>query len=139
LIASSTEGFHLLKNLQSLSGVRMNTKNSLRLVVVLAILVVLLAACSADLKKQIVGQWEMTGQNTDTVMTFSFKEDGSLTIWVGDVPLNGTYEWLDEDTIQMTLNRGDTDQEIVGNIQIEGDRLSISNENGEVDLLTRVK
>jgi uncharacterized protein (TIGR03066 family) len=139
LIASSTEGFHLLKNLQSLSGVRMNTKNSLRLVVVLAILVVLLAACSADLKKQIVGQWEMTGQNTDTVMTFSFKEDGSLTIWVGDVPLNGTYEWLDEDTIQMTLNRGDTDQEIVGNVQIEGDRLSISNENGEVDLLTRVK
>jgi uncharacterized protein (TIGR03066 family) len=139
LIASSTEGFHLLKNLQSLSGVRMNTKNSLRLVVVLAILVVLLAACSADLKKQIIGQWEMTGQNTDTVMTFSFKEDGSLTIWVGDVPLNGTYEWLDEDTIQMTLNRGDTDQEIVGNIQIEGDRLSISNENGEVDLLTRVK
>jgi hypothetical protein len=139
LIASSTEGFHLLKNLQSLSGVRMNTKNSLRLVVVLAILVVLLAACSADLKKQIIGQWEMTGQNTDTVMTFSFKEDSSLTIWVGDVPLNGTYEWLDEDTIQMTLNRGDTDQEIVGNIQIEGDRLSISNENGEVDLLTRVK
>jgi uncharacterized protein (TIGR03066 family) len=139
LIASSTEGFHLLKNLQSLSGVRMNTKNSLRLVVVLAILVVLLAACSADLKKQIIGQWEMTGQNTDTVMTFSFKEDGSLTIWVGDVPLNGTYEWLDEDTIQMTLNRGDTDQEIVGNVQIEGDRLSISNENGEVDLLTRVK
>jgi uncharacterized protein (TIGR03066 family) len=117
----------------------MNTKNSLRLVVVLAILVVLLAACSADLKKQIIGQWEMTGQNTDTVMTFSFKEDGSLTIWVGDVPLNGTYEWLDEDTIQMTLNRGDTDQEIVGNVQIEGDRLSISNENGEVDLLTRVK
>lgn len=117
----------------------MNQKHSFRLILTFAALLVLLAACSASLEEQIIGQWKMAGADPATTMTFSFKEGGSLTIWAGDVPIDGTYQWLDEDTIQLTLDRGETKQEIVGDISIEGDQLMISNQNGEVDTLTRVK
>jgi hypothetical protein len=68
-----------------------NKKIALRFIVISAVLLVFLATCSASLQEQIIGQWKIEGQDLNTAMIFSFKEDGSLTIWVEDLPLEGTY------------------------------------------------
>jgi outer membrane biogenesis lipoprotein LolB len=125
----------------------MNTKTTARLLSVFAILIILLTACSGSLKDQIVGQWqikpdpqaEAQSETQDAVMIFSFEEDGAFTIWMDDIPLEGTYTWLDDETIQMTILVADQTQEVVGKVEIEGEQLTITDENGQADILTRVK
>lgn len=118
----------------------MNPKISLRTLLVFGLLFAAIMACSApDLQDQIIGQWKIVAQNPNASVIFSFKEDGSLKIWIEDVPLSGFYEWMDENTIQMTIIHEDAPQEIIGDVQINGDRMTITNETGEVDVLTRVE
>jgi len=118
----------------------MNPKISLRTLLIFGLLFATIVACSAHgLRDQIIGQWKIVAQNPNGSVVFSFKEDGSLKIWIEDVPLSGFYEWVDENTIQMTIIREDAPQEIIGDVQINGDRMTIASETGEVDVLTRVK
>jgi hypothetical protein len=126
----------------------MKTKNIARLLSVFAILIILLTACgSTNLQENIIGQWqiepdlqaESQADNQDTVTIFSFKEDGGFTLWVNDIPLEGAYTWLDDETIQMNILMDDQIQDVVGKVEIEGDQMTITDVNGESDRLMRVK
>ena len=117
----------------------MNIQLSMRLWGAFALLMVLLTACGANLQDEIIGQWEIKNEAQGAVMIFSFKEDNDLTIWVGDIPIEGSYTWLDENTIQITMTAEDQSQEILGKVKIEGDQLIITNEKGETETLTRVE
>jgi hypothetical protein len=116
----------------------MNTKFSARWLGILAILMIFISACSANLQEAIIGQWEIYDEVQDVAMIFSFKEEGDLTIWLEDFPIEGTYTWLDDTTIQITMTVADQSQEILGKVKIEGDQLTITNEKGEVETLARV-
>jgi hypothetical protein len=117
----------------------MSTKASVRLLSVLAVLVLILAACGPSLQEQIIGQWELYDQSLGVSLVFSFKEDGALTIWIEDMPLEGTYTWIDEENIKITMTQEGMSEDIVGKVEINDDLLMITGETGETDILTRVK
>lgn len=117
----------------------MNKKIPVRFWCILVILAIALTACRTSLQEQIIGQWELESETLGITLVFSFKEEGILTVWIEDIPLDGSYTWLDEDTIQITLTNEDLSEDIIGKVQIEDDRLMIYSETGETDVLTRVK
>jgi hypothetical protein len=117
----------------------MEKRYTTHFVVIFAVLVIVLAACRSNLQDQIIGQWRLGGENQETGLIFSFKEDDRVTIWFEDVPIKGIYSWLDEQTIQIAFADPERNAEIVGKVQIEGDQLTITNEQGDKDTLTRVE
>ena len=119
----------------------MNTKLSARLLSILAILMLILTACGGgtNIQEEIIGQWEIRDETLGVAMIFSFKEDGALTIWMDDMPIDGTYTWMDDTTVQMTMTMGEQRQDITGKVKIDGDQLTITNELGETETLTRVE
>ena len=103
------------------------------------VLIILLAACSPNIQEQIIGQWKVEREVEGTAMVLSFKEDGSLTIWIDDVPIDGVYTWLDDNTLQMTITNAEASQDIISQVQIDGDQMIMTSEMDEIDVLTRVK
>lgn len=118
-------------------------KDSVRLFCILALLAFMAVACGSggpSLKDEIIGPWQMFDDDLGMAMVFDFKEDGSLVITIDgeDLGLGGSYSWEDDDTIKIVMTlEGDSD-EIVGDIAIEGDKLTITSE-GEAEEFTRVK
>jgi hypothetical protein len=55
------------------------------------------------------------------------------------MPLEGTYTWIDEETIQITMTGEGMSEDIRGKVAINDDLLMITGETGETDILTRVK
>lgn len=118
----------------------MNIKLSARLLGVFAILIILLTACSsANLQEEIIGQWEIRDETLGITMVFKFQEDENLIIWLEGVPISGSYTWLDDTTIQMTMMITEESQDITGEVEIQGDQLTITNEQGEAETLTRME
>lgn len=117
----------------------MNAKKTASLLSVFAILLIVLTACAANLQEQIIGQWELSDENVGITLLFVFKEDGDLTIWLDDVPLEAAYTWLDAETIQIRMVVEGLSEAIVGKVQIDGDQLMITSDTGETDVLVRVK
>jgi uncharacterized protein (TIGR03066 family) len=117
----------------------MRSKSSTRLLSIFVLLLIFLAACSrsANLPERIIGNWQIQAESSDISVIFNFSEDGTLRIWFDDVPIEGTYTWVDDVTIQMTLT--EQNQEITGEVDIQGDQMTITNENGEIETLLRVE
>ena len=119
----------------------MNSKLSIKIFSVFILLMVLLTACggSSDLQEQIIGQWEIQNEDLGLSMVFDFHKDGTVSIALADMALDGTYTWLDGDVIKITMTLNGQSEEILGPVQIEGDQLMITNDRGETEILTRVK
>ena len=120
----------------------MKLKTSIHLwnLIAIALILLMAAACSGTgLEKQILGQWQNANTDQGSDLRYSFREDGTVLVWTDEIVVGGTYLWLDDDTIQLTITGGDASQEIVGDVQIEGDRMMISSQDGEVQILARIK
>lgn len=118
----------------------MNTRLSVRVISLFAILMILLTACgSTHLQEEIIGKWDIRDETMGVTMIFDFQEDGTLIIWLEGVPINGSYTWLDDTTVQMTMTITEESQEITGEAKIRGDKLTITTDQGESETLTRVK
>ena len=119
----------------------MNTKLSTRVLSVFAVLMILLTACGgggANLKEEIIGQWETRDEEFDMVMVFDFQPEGDLSVSAEGINLEGTYTWEDDDTIKITMLFGEDSEEIVGDVKIDGDSLMIT-ADGDTETFTRVK
>lgn len=119
----------------------MNTKLSTRLFSVLAVLVILLTACGGggpNVQEEIIGQWEAYDADLDMTMVFDFQEEGKLAISVEGVSLDGTYTWDNDNTITITMSFGGESEEIVGDVAITGDEMTIT-ADGDTETFTRVK
>ena len=117
----------------------MNFKRTVKLFGIFMLLLFVLTACGSNLQEQILGQWEITNDELGLTMVFNFLEDGFVIITLADLEINGTYEWLDDDVIRITMTRNGQSEEILGPVQIEGDQLMITNDRGKTEVLTRVK
>jgi uncharacterized protein (TIGR03066 family) len=118
----------------------MNTKLSWRVIGIFTILMISLTACgSANLQEEIIGKWEIRDETMGVTMVFDFQEDGALIIWLEGVPISGSYTWLDDTTVQMTMMITEQSQDITGEAKIRGDQLTITTDQGESETLTRVK
>jgi hypothetical protein len=119
----------------------MNLKHSTRLLNTFAVLVILFLVygCSANLQEEIIGNWETGNESSDVTIIYSFKEDGILRIWLDDVPIDGSFSWVDDVTIQMHIEKAGQSQEIIGEVNLKGDQLTITNDEGETETLTRLE
>ena len=113
--------------------------NKARLLGVFVLLIITLMACRSNLQEQILGQWKLGDENQDGGLIYSFKKDGQFTIWIEDIPVRGTYTWFDDQTIQVKLETNNANAEILGKVQIDGDQMKITNDQGDTDTLTRMK
>ena len=116
----------------------MNSKKVL-LISVLALLTILLVACGPNNQEAILGEWNVESSNTQEVVLMDFQAEGHMIIWYGKLPIEGSYTWVDSNTIQITMTNADQTQEIVADVNIRGDRMTLTNEDGDVDTLVRVK
>ncbi|MFZ6030833.1 MAG: DUF5640 domain-containing protein [Chloroflexota bacterium] len=110
---------------------------------VLALLALVVAACSSapKLSEQIVGQWQYEDPDMGATMIFDFQPDGKLTISAKDMPevvLDGTYTWVDGDTIELTITMEGQSESTNADLSIDGDSLTMTMD-GETETLTRVK
>ena len=119
----------------------MNSKHTLKLLAILAMLLLVLSACSgaADIQEQILGKWKITNEALEITMVLNFLEDGFVIVTIADLEVTGTYEWLEGDVIKITMTKDGYSEEILGPVQIEGDQLMITNDRGEVEVFTRVQ
>ena len=119
----------------------MNSKHTLKLLAILAMLLLVLSACggAADIQEQILGKWEITNEALEITMVLNFLDDGFVIVTIADLEVTGTYEWLEGDVIKITMTKDGYSEEILGPVQIEGDQLMITNDRGEVEVFTRVQ
>lgn len=119
------------------------SKNIFRVLSVLALLALVIAACSSapKLADQVIGQWQYEDPDMGTTMVFNFQAEGKLTISakdVSDIAIDGTYTWVDDDTIELKITMGDQSDTTTADLAIDGDTLTMTME-GETETLTRVK
>ncbi|MEX1247664.1 MAG: hypothetical protein WEA61_04215 [Anaerolineales bacterium] len=90
----------------------------------------LLAACSGG--SSLLGKWEGTEDSTGLTFTFEFKSGGVLEMGLAGITIEGTYEMVDADTFNMTIDMlGQSQTEAVDfsrsgntlNLTISGDTL----------------
>ncbi len=105
----------------------MKTKTLLALLV----LVLTLTACGGGPKNEIVGTWE----DTDGIQ-YVFEADGSMSLSDEEFKVTGTYEFIDKDTMEVTLDTTGLGITLL-DVEISGDTLILS-ENGSSTKLTRV-
>lgn len=118
----------------------MNLKLTVKLIGIFLLLLFVLAACGgSSIQEQIIGQWKIANEELGLSMVFNFLEDGFVVITIADLEINGTYEWLGDDVIKITMEQNDQSNEILGPVQIEGDQLMISNDRGDTETFTRVE
>jgi hypothetical protein len=85
----------------------MSSKFSVRVLCVLALLVVLLAACAGQsTKDKVIGKWGATqdsgGQTIS--LTFEFKNDGNMTLDVSGTSATFPYTWKDDSTMVIDMS-----------------------------------
>lgn len=97
--------------------------------------VVVLAACSHDPKKVIVGEWA----TSPAVETLHFFPDGTVTIKTKGSNVAGTYSFPDQTHLKLEMGgSGGLMGAIVAEFEISSDTLKLNN-NGQIATYTRVK
>lgn len=82
----------------------MSEVKSRRKAAVLAVLIGLglfLSACKGG--TSITGKWEGTDE-TLALVRYEFKEDGTFTMTVAGIPIEGTYRMVDSNTMELTIS-----------------------------------
>jgi hypothetical protein len=106
----------------------MKTKTFLGLLIVL----LTLTACGGA-QDNIVGTWE----DTDGYL-FIFEEDGTLTLSGEGVEIDGSYEFIDKDTMELEFDTGGLGLSLM-DVKIVGDTMTLTDEDDATYLLTRVE
>ena len=89
----------------------------------LALLLVVLAGCGKSTEEAILGEWVESG-GTETVR---FDEDGTITIAESNEDMDGTYAFVDKDTIRVELGGlGALAGPIVIGVAVDGDSLVLT-------------
>ena len=100
------------------------------IILVLVILLPTIAACGPS--NPLLGKWQ-----DEEGIIFEFKDEGKFAISFMGVTMDGTYVLKGD---QVTLSAPALDEEdIVLKFSISGDKLTLTDEDGEVTELTRVK
>ena len=110
----------------------MSQKVTYRLLTVLAIFAILLAGCGGGtktLKDQIIGKWEGTDPDLGGTITFEFMKDGKATMSAAAATINMTYEWVDDDSLNLTIDFGMGDPETTPmDVKIDGNKMFLTAE-----------
>jgi uncharacterized protein (TIGR03066 family) len=94
-----------------------------------------LNACG-DRKKPIVGKWRVDDNKDRGEMIFEFQENGTMQITMKGNPfLTGKYELAND---QITINSGDGVIS-TSSVKFEGDRMTMTQKNGDIQAFKRVK
>jgi len=107
----------------------MSRQTCWKLLAVSLILVVALAACGPSLKDQIIGKWEPVEAIAGGTATFEFTQDGKIIISSSGFSIEGTYDWLDENTIHLKFGFEGGNQESEADVEISGDALKMTSNN----------
>jgi uncharacterized protein (TIGR03066 family) len=97
-----------------------------------------ITSCSPSLKKNIVGKWG------DESGSMEFLSDGQLKItgpsMSGEsITLHGKYTFIDGNSIKMDVNAYGTTQTNIAQIEIEKNKLIITDANGKREEATRIE
>ncbi|MEE3718493.1 hypothetical protein V2H45_17265 [Tumidithrix elongata RA019] len=99
-----------------------------------AITAIALNACSEP-KKQILGKWQVD-EVPGEIMIFEFMTDGTLKVTLNDKPfLSANYEFTDS---KLTIKGGVGDSS-TSTLKFEGDRMIMTQTNGDKQAFKRVK
>jgi len=98
-------------------------------------------AAQGDAEKAIVGKWQATKKAGDKEikLALEFTKEGKLTMSSDIFALSGTYRFLDAETLEVTFKVGEKDMTQKSRVKVAGDELTVTNPDGEVTRLTRVK
>jgi hypothetical protein len=116
------------------------SKKLFQVLSVLTLLALFVVACGGaqKLSDQIVGKWQYADSDLGEVV-FEFQKEGKLSLTAAENSMEGTYTWVDEDTINFVFTfEGETMQPYDADLKIDGDTLTMTI-NGEAEVLTRVK
>ena len=94
------------------------------IVLIVAIAFTFLSNSKTGIRKEIIGTWQ-SREEIDIFMTF--EKNNMLTMKDGDIYVDGTYTFLDNNSIVLNLPYENMDYGYSGNISIEHDILTISN------------
>jgi uncharacterized protein (TIGR03066 family) len=100
-----------------------------------ATVAIALNACG-DRKKPIVGKWRVDDIKDRGEMIFEFQENGTMQITMKGNPfLSAKYELVGD---QISINSGDG---VISNssVKVEGDRMTMTQKNGNIQIFNRVK
>jgi hypothetical protein len=114
----------------------MAQKVSYRLLTVLAVFAILLTGCGGGtktLKDQIIGKWEGNDPDLGGQMTFEFMKDGKAQITVSSMTLGVTYTWVDDDTIELSIDMAGQTETQQMDVAVNGNTLSLTSDGQTVE------
>ena len=91
--------------------------------VALLLLGLVMSGCSGS--STIVGKWEGADESL-TLIAYDFRNDGTFTVTVAGVPVEGTYEIVDSNTIRMTISVLGVQQSTDVDFTRDGDALTLN-------------
>jgi uncharacterized protein (TIGR03066 family) len=102
----------------------------------LVVLLGLAAAVSAAPKNQelIVGKWD-PGMST----IFDYKKDGTFTMTIGTVVINGKYKFLSDDVMEVAITFNEKTKTNKLKVAIKDDEMTTTDPEGKSTTLKRVK
>lgn len=112
---------------------------TLRVLSILAIFVLLLSAVGcggASGRAALYGKWNFS--YSDSSYIWEFTADGKMFIGEGEMQLETTYVFVDDDTATIKAPAGTNGEDLTFDFKIEGDNLSLTS-NGVTQVLTRIK
>ncbi len=110
------------------------------LVAVGCCLLVLTGCGSKKPKDLIVGKWQPAGEAKGDMMTLEYTADGKVIMGGGPITMNGTYKFLDDDTLEQEFAApGFPGAKMKLKVKINGDEMESAPEQGKGQKFTRVK
>jgi uncharacterized protein (TIGR03066 family) len=97
----------------------------------------LVSACTPQGAKEIVGKWKAK----DSSETMEFRSDGKMVMGEGEDKMTGKYKLVSRERLKMELDGalGKLVGSIEYKIKLEGDKLEMTDPDGEKETLERVK
>jgi hypothetical protein len=90
---------------------------------VLLALGIILSGCKGG--TSITGKWEGTDE-TLALVTYEFRDDGTFTMTVAGVPVEGTYRIVDSNTMELTISVAGVETVSTVDFERSGDSLKLT-------------
>jgi uncharacterized protein (TIGR03066 family) len=90
-------------------------------------------------KNLIVGKWQLTDQTTVMRMTIDFRKDGKVIIDVGGATIKGSYVWVNNNQITISLPVTGNGNTSTLTVQVDKSQLVLTGQDGQSMTFTRVK
>lgn len=113
----------------------------IRGLVVVCLALALVSTARADAKKDIVGKWEMKQKinEQEVKIEIEYKADGKMSMSFMGLQIGGSYKVKSDTELEMTIEFMGQSKTDTVKIKVTKDSLEITDKNGKVDKLTRVK